>query len=311
VSSAPVVLGLDFGGTKIAAAVCDLSGRTLAAAVVTSLAEQGARASFDHGVQTARDLLASESAGAPIAAVGVATFGVPSDDGVALAPAIDGWESLPIGRELTTAFPGVPVRLANDVKAAAAAEVRWGALAGADPAVYLNLGTGLAAAVISGGAVLDGYHGAAGEIGYSLRDRGDVPSSRNRLEDMVSGRALQQRTLRTAAEVFAAAHTDRELDALVTDFVDELAFHLVNLAILIDPQRIAVGGGLTRSWDRIGPRLGAALRAAVPYPPSLVLGRFPHDAPLLGAVALAVDAANPEVNRAIANGYYSERVRQP
>jgi glucokinase len=309
--SAPVVLGLDFGGTKIAAAVCDLTGRTLASSVVTSLAEQGAQSSFDHGLKTARDLLASQAAGAPVAAVGVATFGIPSDDGVALAPAIDGWESLPIGRELAAAFPGVPIRLANDVKAAAAAEVRWGVLAGADPALYLNLGTGLAAAVICDGQVLTGYHGAAGEIGYSLRDRGHLQAPQTRLEDLVSGRALQQRARRTAAEVFAAADTDHDLDALITDFIDELAFHLVNLAILIDPQRIAVGGGLTRSWARIGPRLGAALRAAVPYPPSLVLGRFPHDAPLLGAVALAVDATNPDVNPAIENGYYSERVRQP
>jgi glucokinase len=286
-SHAPVVLGLDFGGTKIAAAVCDLSGRRLAAAVVTSLAEQGARASFEYGVQTARGLLASEAAGAPLAAVGVATFGVPSDDLVALAPAIDGWEMLPMGRELRAAFPGVPVQLANDVKAAAAAEVRWGALADADPALYLNLGTGLAAAVVSGGQVLTGFHGAAGEIGYSLRDRAGLPVPGLRLEDMVSGRALQQRTGRTAAEIFDPAG---DHDSLVADFVDELAFHLVNMTILIDPQRIAVGGGLTRSWHRIGPRLGAALRAAVPYPPSLVLGRYPHDAPLLGAVALAVDA---------------------
>lgn len=311
-SDAPVVLGLDYGGTKTAVAVCDLSGRRLAGAVVTSLADRGAEASFEHGVQTARDLLASEAAGAPIAAVGVATFGIPSDDRVALAPAIEGWEALPIGRELADAFPGVPVRLANDVKAAAAAEVRWGALAGADPALYLNLGTGLAAALVTGGQVLSGYHGAAGEIGYSLRQRTDLPTAQHhlRLEEVVSGRALQHRTQRSAAEIFAAADTDHELDTLIADVVDELAFHLVNLAIFIDPQRIAVGGGLTRSWHRIGPRLGAALRAAVPYPPSLVLGRFPHDAPLLGAVALAVDAANPEVNRAIANGYYSERVRQ-
>jgi glucokinase len=311
VTTDPVVLGLDFGGTKIAAAVCDLSGARLGAAVVSSLAEHGAQASFDHGVQTARDLLATEAAGAPIAAVGVATFGVPADDQVALAPAIDGWESLPIGHALRAAFPGVPVRLANDVKAAATAEVRWGALADADPALYLNLGTGLAAAVVSGGQVLAGYHGAAGEIGYNVRERADLPTPPTRLEDVVSGRALQRRCLMTAAEVFAAADTDHEVDALITDFVNELAFHVVNLAILIDPQRIAVGGGLTRSWHRIGPGLGAALRAAVPYPPSLVLGRYPHEAPLLGAVALAVDAANSEVNRAIENGYFSERVRQP
>ena len=66
----------------------------------------------------------------------------------------------------------------------------------------------------------------------------------------------------------------------------------MNLAILIDPVRIAVGGGLVRSWDRIAP--AAAERrcsAGPPFPPELVLGRFPYDAPLLGAVALAIDAA--------------------
>jgi glucokinase len=62
------------------------------------------------------------------------------------------------------------------------------------------------------------------------------------------------------------------------------------LAILVDPVRIAVGGGIVRSWDRIGPGLEAALQAGVPFPPELVLAHFPNDAPLLGAVALAVDA---------------------
>jgi hypothetical protein len=66
---------------------------------------------------------------------------------------------------------------------------------------------------------------------------------------------------------------------------------VVNLAIAVNPARIAAGGGITRSWDRIEPRLTEALRAGVPYPPDLVLAHFPHDAPLLGAVALAVDAA--------------------
>ncbi len=300
-SSSPVVLGIDFGGTKIAVAVCDLTGRRLGGGVVASLAERGARASFDFGVQSARQLLADYAPEASVAAVGVSTFGIPFDDRVELAPAIDGWGALPIGRELRAAFPGVPVRIANDAKAAAQAEARWGALAHADPAIYLNLGTGLAAAVVAHGQVLAGRNGAAGEIGYSLRDRTDVGGPEVRLEDMVSGLALQRRAasppLRpTAAEIFGAAAEDPDLDNLITDFVDELAFHVVNMAILIDPARIAAGGGLTRSWDRIEPRLTAALRASVPYPPELVLGRYPHDAPLLGAVALAVDAAGGTAN---------------
>jgi glucokinase len=298
-SHPPVVLGLDFGGTKIAAAVCDLAGNKLAATVVPSRGDRGARVSFDHGIETARELLRTAAAAAPLAAVGAATFGIPFEDRVELAPAIKGWGSLQFGRELRAAFPGTAVRMATDAKAAARAESRWGALAGHDPAVYLNLGTGLAAAIVSGGRVIAGHHGAAGEIGYSLREHADVglgSARRVMLEDMVSGLALRRRAARlgrvmNAAEVFAAAAGDPLMDDLVTVFVRELAFHLVNLAIMIDPSRIAVGGGMVRSWDRIEPELAGALTQAVPYPPELVLAHFPHDAPLLGAVALAVDAA--------------------
>jgi glucokinase len=295
----PVVLGLDFGGTKIAAAVCDQAGNKLASVVVPSRGELGARASFDHGVETARDLLLHAAAGSPLVAVGAATFGIPFEDRVELAPAIKGWSSLAFGRDLHAAFPDARIRVATDAKAAARAEARWGSLAGHDPAVYLNLGTGLAAAIVTGGRVLSGRHGAAGEIGYSLREHADVGLAAGRrlmLEDMVSGQALQRRAAKagrpaSAAEVFAASGADPVLDELVTAFVRELAFHLVNLAILVDPTRIAVGGGLVRSWERIQPVLANALAHAVPYPPELVLAHFPHDAPLLGAVALAVDAA--------------------
>jgi glucokinase len=296
----PVVVGIDFGGTKIAVAVCDLAGNKLASAVVDSLGERGARISFDHGVHTAKALLAESAPDLRLAAVGVATFGIPFEDRVELAPSISQWDVLELGRELRAAFPGAAIKMATDAKAAAQAEARWGSLVGVDPAVYLNLGTGLAAAVVVGGQVLAGRDGAAGEIGYNLRELADVgkpDGQRVTLEDMVSGMALQRRAskpgqLVTAAEVFAGRDDDEAaLDDLITAFVDELAFHVVNLAILVNPARIAVGGGMTRSWDQIQPRLAEALRAGVPYPPELVLAHFPHEAPLLGAVALAVDAA--------------------
>jgi glucokinase len=297
----PVVLGLDFGGTKIAVAVGDLAGNQLASEVVASGAELGARASFDRGIGVARDLLDRRAPGAELAAVGVSTFGIPFEDRVELAPAIPGWEKLAIGRELRAAFPGARIRVATDVKAAAQAEARWGALAGYDPAIYLNLGTGLAIAIVVGGQVVGGCNGAAGEIGYNLRSVSDVglaAGQRTPLEEMVSGQALARRASGqadhgeplAAADVFA--RTDHgALDGLIAEFIDELAFHLVNLAIAVNPARIAVGGGLVGSWDRISPRLRHALSSGVPFPPELVLAHFPYDAPLIGAVALAVDSA--------------------
>ncbi len=301
-SQATVVLGLDFGGTKIAIAVCDLAGNRRATATVSSGGELGARASFDRGVETARDLLETAAPGSQLAAVGVSTFGIPFDDRVELAPAISGWDGLAFGRELRAAFGGAVIRMATDAKAAAQAEARWGALAGCDPAVYLNLGTGLAAAIVIGGTVLAGANGAAGEIGYNLRSLSDVGlalEQRIPLEDMVSGQALARRAAGaggqhgplTAAAVFDAGPGDSGLHDLLADFAAELGFHLVNLAICLNPVRIAVGGGMVRSWERLRPHLQHALSSGVPFPPELVVARFPDDAPLLGAVALAVDAA--------------------
>lgn len=298
-----VVLGLDFGGSKIAVAVCSAAGDRLGSATVASGGERGASASFQQGLQAARELLASSAPGSRLAAVGVSTFGIPFDDRVELAPAIDGWGELPLGRELRAAFPGVPVRMATDAKAAARAEARWGALAGADPAVYLNLGTGLSAALVVGGQVVGGANGAAGEIGYSLRAVSDVglgPEARVLLEDVVSGKALDRRAGRqarpdgqvlTAADVLAAGDAQPELARLRGEFATELAYHLVNIAICINPARIAVGGGMVRSWGRLRPLLQQALNAGVPFPPELLAARFPSDAPLIGAVALAMDAA--------------------
>ena len=297
---APVVLGLDFGGTKIAAAVCRLDGTRLGSATVGSGGELGARASFDRGVATARNLLASTAPGVPLAAVGVSTFGIPFDDRVELAPAISGWGELPLGRELRAAFPGSVVRMATDAKAAAAAEVRWGALADCDPAIYLNLGTGLAVAIVANGAVVAGSHGAAGEIGYNLRhltDVGQLLDDRLPLEGAVSGMALTRAarnvfpTAESAAAVFERAADNPWVARLVTDFIAELSYHLVNLAIAVDPARIVVGGGMVRSWDQLYGGLREALDAAVPFPPDLVRADFPFDAPLMGALALGLAAA--------------------
>jgi glucokinase len=294
-SPSQVVAGLDYGGTKIAVAVSDLAGSLLASMTIDSRAAEGAVAGFAAGLRGARELLAAAAPGAAVAAVGASTFGIPLDDRIELAPSISGWSELAISRELRAAFPGARVRAVTDAKAAAIAEVRWGSLAGFDPAVYLNLGTGLSAAIVTGGRVLAGNDGAAGEIGYCLRSPADLglpASQRTLLEHAVSGQAMPRRASgQSAAQVFAAAATDPDLDALVGDFVDELAFHLVNLAILVNPARVAVGGGLVRSWDRIGPRLRQALAAGPPYPPEVVVARFPLDAPLRGAVALAIDAA--------------------
>jgi glucokinase len=296
----PVVLGLDFGGTKIAGAVCEMTGFRLGSMTIDTRAADGAQTSLERGLLAARSLLDTSARGRPLAAVGACTIGIPSENGISLAPTIPGWGALLLDRELRRVFEGAEIRLATDVKAAAQAEAEWGALVGCDPGIYLNLGTGLAVAIVANGAVVTGSHGAAGEIGYNLRhltDVGRLIDDRLRLEGAVSGMALTRAALdvfptaESAAAVFEHSAHDPRVAQLVTDFIAELSYHLVNLAIAVDPARIVVGGGMVRSWDQIYSGLREALDAAVPFPPDLVRADFPFDAPLMGALALGIAAA--------------------
>ena len=296
----PVVLGLDFGGTKIAGAVCDMTGFRLGSMTIGTRAADGAQISLERGLLAARSLLDTSAPGRPLAAVGACTIGIPGENGISLAPTIPGWGALLLDRELRRVFESAEIRLATDVKAAAQAEAEWGALVGCDPGIYLNLGTGLAVAIVANGAVVTGSHGAAGEIGYNLRDLADVGrllDDRLPLEGAVSGMALTRAALEmfptaeSAAAVFERSAHNPRVAQLVTDFIAELSYHLVNLAIAVDPARIVVGGGMVRSWDQLYGGLREALDAAVPFPPDLVCADFPFDAPLMGALALGLAAA--------------------
>ncbi len=292
-----LILGIDFGGTKVALGLADRAGKLLATRRLDTDAHAGADQVVTRALAAAKSLLADECAAESITAVGVVSPGIVLPDRILLAPNVPGWEQLHLKKLVAAEFADVPIEVGTDAKAAALAEWKWGALAGADPAVFLSLGTGIAAAVLVGGRVLTGANGAAGEIGYNLlapQDTEGFASGAAPLEEAVGGRGLGGRASDllgrpvTAGELFALAKENVEAKELVTAALDELSMHVANLAIALDPERIAVGGGLVRSADVLLPALADRLAHAVPFPPQLVAARFDQDASLLGAVALAL-----------------------
>jgi len=289
------VLAIDFGGTKIALAVAAVGspdGRPDTTVRLRTLGGAGALQAVQRTFEAARHLLAAP------AAIGVATFGVLRGGRVRLAPNVPGWDGLALPDLLRAEFGDAPVAIDNDVNAGATAELRWGALRGTDVGLYINLGTGLAAALVAGGRVLPGAHGAAGEIGY-LRDSdtdryfadGHAP-----LEEAVSGSALARRGSAllgrtvTAAQLFEL-RAEPGVAALLDEAVDVLSRTIANLCVTLDPERVVIGGGMMGAAAHIMPRVAAALNRAVPFPPRLSAARFVDDAPLVGAVALALEAA--------------------
>jgi glucokinase len=293
------VLAIDFGGTKVAIATADTTGDILKQTRLDTLADQGAGQLLERTTVEARLLIertATEVEGT-CSAVGVVTPGVVREHGILLSPNIPGWEQVSLRQTISASLHIPLVVVANDVKAAAMSEALWGALQGADPAVYLSLGTGIAAAIVIGGQVITGAHGASGEIGYNLRsplDHSGAAYGRAPLEEAISGRFIgEQGSLLLGEQISAAgvfAHTDIRARFLVDEALAELATHVANLAILIDPACIAVGGGLMQAGDVILHALTFRLGYAVPFPPEIVPARFLNDASLHGAIALALQA---------------------
>jgi glucokinase len=261
-------------------------GRIIASERLATDPARGAEQVVDRAIEAARALIDGEL---PLA-VAAASPGIVLDDRILLAPNVPGWTELALAQRLRDGLGTDRVACATDVKAATLAELRWGALRGADPGVFLNVGTGLAAGIAVGGRVLDGANGAAGEIGYALRGAaGD-----GALEEAVGGRAIGERGgAASAAAVFAAADAgDLDAERLIGEALDELAVHVANLAVLIDPQRIAVGGGMMHASERVLDALRRRVASAAPFPPEVVGAHFVHDAALHGAIALALAAAH-------------------
>ncbi|WDZ84612.1 ROK family protein [Micromonospora cathayae] len=285
----PVLLGIDFGGTKMAVGVADADGRLLVRERVPTHAEQGAPQALDRALDLAASLVGK--VGGVVTAAGIASPGVVRPDGIDLAPNVPGWDRLRLADAVRDRFGQPAVAVDNDLNAAALAELRVGALRDADPGLVVGLGTGVAAAVTVRGAVLAGHRGAAGEIGYAVAG---APWPGTMLELDFSGRALDRLAAELglpdgAAGLAAAAEVAGPARDALTARVDELARHLVTCCLLLDPQRVVLVGGVAGS-DLIRGLLVDRLGAVLPYRPEVVLSRFADDAALHGAVLLAAEA---------------------
>ena len=299
--TASAVVALDIGGTKIASAIGDAGGELRRWRTIPTKAERGSERVLESAIALANEVLGEERAsGGNVRAIGVSTMGLTRPDRVDLAPNVPGWMDLAIPAMIDKAFPALPAAFGNDVKLAALAELTWGALASVACGVYLNLGTGIAAALVVDGQVFGGAHGAAGEIGYWLTGSstprvaagGAAPT-----EEALGGRGVARQAAALfgrpfeVAELAIRAREDKRAQALLQHVWDEIATLVANLAIVFDPEVLVLGGGYVRS-DRFPiDDIARFVSRTVPYPPKVVRARFTGDASLHGAVAVALETA--------------------
>lgn len=165
--------GVDLGGSKIAAGIVASDGRLLAARQEPTHPEEGPEgvlARIVAGVRAAcreAGLSPGELAGVGVGCPGPLDY---REGRVIQAPNL-GWHDVPVAAPLAAAL-GLPVWLENDANAAALAENRWGAGAGARHMLYLGVGTGIGSGLVLDGKVYRGGYGSAGEAGHVIVEPG-------------------------------------------------------------------------------------------------------------------------------------------
>ncbi|CAN5684556.1 glucokinase [soil metagenome] len=292
-------LGLDLGGTKIAAAVVD-AGRVLDRGRIDT-PQTGFGDVVDALAAVAWPLLARHD---DVAAIGIGCPG-PLDferGRVRFAPNIAGMEDAPLVASLVDRFAREVV-LENDANAAGFAEHRYGAARDLETSVYVTLSTGIGGGVFVGDRVLRGANGLAGEIGHMVVLPGGPVGGDGHTgtwEAIAAGRSLA----RDASYVFSrpidaeellelARSGDRRALAIARNAAHFTAIGIANIVKVVDPHGFVLGGGVaTGSAFYLELVREALAKASAGYPEIVIrLAELGGDAGVIGAAAVAERAA--------------------
>ncbi|HEV8064480.1 MAG TPA: ROK family protein [Acidimicrobiales bacterium] len=277
---APPTVGIDVGGTKILGVVLDRHGQVVA---------EERRDTVDHGrtlvddleamcEQLLADIEALGDCDGPTVKVGVGVPGLVDLGGkLRFAPNLLAANGVEVRSDLQARLGArAEVSVDNDATCAAAGEGAYGASAGRSDVLLVTLGTGIGGGIVSGGRVLRGATNFSAEIGHVVVDTHGPPCGCGRRgcwERYASGSGLG-RIARDAAYagkanrvtelaggdpeavrgehvVSAVAEDDDEARAIMAEFAWWLALGLGNLANILDPEMIVLGGGLVRAGEAL------------------------------------------------------------
>jgi len=289
-------IGVDVGGTKIAAAAVDsLTAEVIFRRQIATEAVRPAAEIVTDIVQEI-DAVAAELgfAGDTAVAIGVGVPELVSPTGEILTDFLLDWVAAPLPDAMAT----LPLHIASDVRAAALAEARFGAGRAYQQFIYISVGTGISSTLVVDGVPFAGAHGGALVLStgpVSVPD-GHGGWSRFVLEEYASGPALVQRyavaTGRTIPDTRALLAAADNGDAAAASIIDSAALALGSaiawLINVLDPQAIVLGGGLGSAAGRFQDGVRAAIAAHVWNPAARHLPVLPA---ALGAHAGLIGAA--------------------
>src|SRR5467141_2368625 len=311
-----VVVGVDIGGSKVAAGLVDANGE-IRVRNRTPMLTTGAPSNGLDAVSTAiRGLFSDASPPTRFGAIGICAPGpLNPDTGVIINPPnLAIWHNYPLAEEMRRLY-SVPIKVDNDANAAALAEAKWGAGRGYRNIFYASVGTGIGTGIVFDGRIYHGRTGAAAEGGHLGIDRNGPLCNcgkRGCIETLAAGPAIARRAgqklskypkslLRELAsenanavssEMVARAYAARDPAAVevIRETLDLLAYWLGSIIDLLEPEVIVIGGGVSSILppflNEIRERWQGACLNPAPMEIPLVLARYGEDAGIAGAAAL-------------------------
>jgi glucokinase len=316
------IVGVDIGGTKVAAGSVDHSGKILAQSRMAMVANDAARGLA--AVAAAIEELRSRAGdGFQPHAIGICAPGPlnPRTGVVINPPNLPGWHNFPLAEEMRKLYPTAQVKIDNDANAAALAEAKWGAGRTYRNVFYATIGTGIGTGFVIDGKVYHGRTGLAtegGHVGVDLHGPQCACGKRGCIETLAAGPAIARRArIKLAAqsgnttapksallemagnkpdaitsEIVARAHAagDALAKEVMQETFDLLAYWLGNVIDLLEPDVIVIGGGVSSMLapflEEIRARWVGACLSPYPHETPLVLAHYKEDAGIAGAAAL-------------------------
>jgi len=318
-----LAIGVDVGGTKVAAALVDPGGAILFQTRHPMVADRGPERGLEAVASAIEAVFAKASSepGQPVRGIGICAPGPldPATGVVLNPPNLPCWRDFPLAAQVAQRYR-VPVKVDNDANAAGLAETMWGAGQGYNNVFYFTIGTGIGTAILLNGRIFHGRTGAAGEGGHlSIDYKGPLCACGKRgcIEAFASGPAIARRararveagrssSLRNLAggkvELIssgmvgqASAASDPLASEILRETVELLSFWLGNIIDLLEPDVMIMGGGVASMLkpllgeikDRLAHCCVNSRSGEIP----LVPARYGEDAGVVGGAALCFATA--------------------
>lgn len=309
-------IGIDLGGTNVSGGIVNKSGNIVYSHSVPTEVDRGSQQVVNNIITVIEELINKKSPSDTIEAIGIGVPGIIDSDGVVIECVNLNWKNIHL-KKIVEETIGYTTYLANDATVAALAEAEFGSLKGIDTGVLITLGTGVGGGYIINGKMMTGPNGLASEIGHMVVGDNNIKCNCGRtgcLETFTSSTAIIRRA---KVEIINAPYNLIELSdfhkkyyknlnditgeiifkyakendpiasKVINDMLKYLAKGIGNLIVTIDPQVIALGGGLSRAGDYLISHLKEKVELERIFkainPPEIVLAKLYNDAGIIGA----------------------------